>query len=180
MIKIGELPKFWTPEDDIYSPVQLVSVARSINDFMPDLSKSAEPISAADLESILRQSNFHLIFAIDDSFIVDDSLVDRVVGMAVIFFTNRPEGWLGQIHSVVVDKNYRGQHIGSGLLKALLAEADLMAKRENKKIKVELTSNPNNADRATAIKMYEKYGFKLAALAVDQDGTNLYRLVVTP
>lgn len=98
----------------------------------------------------------------------------------MIFFVDRPEGWLGQIHSVVVDKPYRGQHIGSMLLKKLLESAQLRARLEGQEIKLELTSNPNNQDRATAIKMYEKYGFKLVALAVDQDGTNLYRLVVTP
>ncbi|TSC82713.1 MAG: hypothetical protein G01um101419_498 [Parcubacteria group bacterium Gr01-1014_19] len=177
MIKIGELSKIWTPEDDIYPSGMLEGVAEGINCLIPVLSRNAESISAGDLEYILSQSNFHLIFAMDD---VWPDFTRQVVGMALIFFVQRPEGWLGQIHSVVVDKSYRGQHIGSGLLKALLAEADLMAKKLNKKIKVELTSNPNNADRATAIKMYEKYGFKMAALAVDQDGTNLYRLVVTP
>lgn len=149
----------------------------AINRLLPQLSRSARPLHYSELASMTQQDDCYLFLAKDDTKV---DIAESVVGMALIFFVQRPEGWLGQIHSVVVDKLYRGQHIGSMLLKVLLERAQRRAKYECREIKVELTSNPNNADRATAIKMYEKYGFKLVAQSVDAEGTNLYRLAVAP
>lgn len=155
---------------------RLWEYVRAINRLIAKLSKNAQPIHDGELMTMVGQGNFYLFLAKDDTKI---TVSEAVAGMAVIFFVSRPEGWLGQIHSVVVDENYRGQHIGSMLMKALLEQAQRFADA-NGKIKLELTSNPNNADRATAIKMYEKYGFKLVAQSVDENGTNLYRLAVAP
>ncbi|MDP1718870.1 MAG: GNAT family N-acetyltransferase [bacterium] len=145
-----------------------------INSLVKDLSKNAEPITVEELERGIKQPNFHLMA------VWEDKTWPEIFGMAVIFFVWRPEGWTGQIHSVVVGKQHRGKGIGGMLMNALLQIAGDFSRLQNKKIKVELTSNPNNPDRAAAIKMYEKYGFKLVAQSVDEHGTNLYRLVVAP
>lgn len=152
-----------------------------MNHLLRQLSENAKLISWEDfLAMVGSQKNFFFFAAKDNSMPYPDDMV----GMAVIFFIQRPEGWLGEIHSVVVDKLYRGRGIGDLLTLKLLETAEKMARDTGKSITLYLTSNP--VKRVEANKMYLKHGFELVAEAVvDKEtgkviGTNLYKKLITP
>lgn len=149
------------------------STCKAINRLLPHLSSTALPITLDELEQGLQQPNFYL-------FVVEDSTKDHdenLVGMALIYFIWRPEGWIGSIHCVVVDEEYRGQHIGQMLTEKLIQTAKEFAQTTHKKFKVYLTSRPS---RITANSMYQKLGFRLVAKADGEWGTNLYKIVIMP
>jgi len=146
---------------------------KAINRLLPHLSLTAPPITLEELHQGLRQSNFYLFVAEDDTKGHDENLV----GMALIYFIWRPEGWTGSIHCVVVDEEYRGQHIGQILIEKLIQTAKEFAQTIQKKFKVYLTSRPS---RVVANSMYQKLGFRLVAKADDEWGTNLYKIVIMP
>jgi len=144
----------------------------AVNRLLKQLSEKAPEISKSDLRYAAMQTHTYLFLAIDTEKSGDDS----VVGMALIFFSWRPEGWLGEIHSVVVDSAYRGRGIGNMLTQELLKTAQDRAKEMKRPIALYLTSNPK---REAANKMYQKHGFELVAAAIGH-GTNLYKLVIAP
>ncbi len=125
----------------------------SINKLRKELSKSAEKRPDVDkdtLTAILSQSNFlFIIFRYYDS--------NEIIGMASIYYaktTINPEG-IGRVEDVVIDKRYHGHGLGDLMIDRLkyLAKSRGLSK-------LELTSNPDNPDRLSAIQLYLKHGFK--------------------
>lgn len=102
---------------------------------------------------------------------------DDLVGMGLIIFMWRPEGYLAEIHSLVVDEEYREQGIGGKLIEKLLEVAKERAKYLGQKIPIYLTSRPS---RRVANKLYQRHNFRLIAKARGEDGTNLYKVVISP
>lgn len=162
----------------------------AINRLLQQLSSSALMHDAKTLRKILKQDH-HYVFAARDQ-----SRNNQIVGMAAIFFEDRLEGWLSEIHSVTVDRAYRGFHIGDQITSQLVAAARIKAQEEERNIVAYLTCKP---DRAEANKMYKKYGFELVAKAIPMrdpknrkvlrdpitgktkyKGTNLYRRLFQP
>lgn len=76
-------------------------IVESINRLLPQLSSKGVSFTTEELELGLRQSNFRLYVAQDPQ--------DSIIGMGIIFFIWRPEGWMSEIHSVVVSDIYRGR-----------------------------------------------------------------------
>ena len=146
----------------------------AINRLLPQLSQNALLIDYQKLVDLFRDQDTFVFAAIDDIKPVPDNLA----GTATIFFQRRLEGTLAEIHSVVVDNNYRGQGIGDLLTKAMIDAAKDYAARTGGKVTIYLTSNPK---RVAANALYQKHGFELVATATSTlNGTNLYKLVITP
>jgi ribosomal protein S18 acetylase RimI-like enzyme len=96
--------------------------------------------------------------------------------MGFIYFQWRPEGWKSEIHTMVVDQEFRRQGFGETVLLHLLELAKNHADMFGR-FSVELTCRP---DRRSANAMYIKHGFQLttpATVAPDGGhwGTNHYR-----
>src|SRR3989344_7706748 len=88
----------------------------SINKLIPQLSSSALLHTTETLEKVLKQEHHHIFVARDNS----PEGGGKIVGMAAIFFEDRLEGWLGEIHSVAVDSAYRGRPIGDQIISQLV------------------------------------------------------------
>jgi len=145
-----------------------------INKLLTQLSSNAIPIDGEDFALNIFKWNSFFYLAIDSD---DAGGGPKIVGMALIFFQYRPEGWLGEIHSVVVDNAYRGQGLGKQLTQKLLDKAKEFSGCHQKKITLELTSSPK---RVAANALYLKLGFELVAAATGEHGTNLYKKVIEP
>ena len=148
----------------------------AINNLLKVLSKKGRTINESKFVRITSDDDTYFFAAKD----TEKSFPDNLAGMALIFFQWRPEGIYAGIHSVAVSADYQGKGIGSMLDKEMIKTAKEFAGRYKEKFSIELTSNPNNPDRHKAINMYLKHGFRLVAESVDEHGTNLYRLEVTP
>lgn len=142
-----------------------------VRDLSKQLSKSkpAHLLDANEFWQFARQENAITALAFDKT----DRSTAKVVGMAMMFVNRKLYSASGYIEDVVMDGAYRGRGIAKKLMARLIELA-----RQQKLGKIDLTSNPNNPDRAKAIGMYLKLGFKLIAQSVGPEGTNLYRLVV--
>lgn len=128
-------------------------IAEGISGLLPQLSSSAESISASALEEII--SDKCVIFVAQDGSVLIGSLT-------LVFYTT-PTAKRARIEDVVVDENHRGRGIGKMLNTAALNVAkDLGAKT------VDLTSSP---DREVANELYKKLGFELRK-------TNTYRKIL--
>ncbi|OGZ30519.1 MAG: hypothetical protein A3J00_03510 [Candidatus Niyogibacteria bacterium RIFCSPLOWO2_02_FULL_45_13] len=146
-----------------------------INRLLPQLhpSGNGDKISETEFVDCLLNGNFHLFVAVDDS----KKYPDSFAAMASIFFQRNLGRWIAEIHDVVVDKEYRGRGLGEKITLALIEDAKRFAKVKNAKIKLYLTSRPS---RVVANKLYEKLGFELVAEARGEQGTNLYKMMITP
>lgn len=152
--------------------------AKAINHLLRQLSKKLNLITERSLFNADLQKDFFI-------FIVKDigRNPPECVGMATIFFKQLLSGWIGEIHDVVVDEAYQNHHLGSALLKELLATAQWKSDKVDSQIKISLTSKP---DRERANAMYLQYGFELVAKAIVNEktgkvtGTNLYIKTITP
>lgn len=115
-------------------------------------SKSQPEITKEFIEKMLLSSQTTIIVARDDS--------SQIVGIATMTTYQALTATKTWIEDVVVDENFRGKGIGTGLIKYVLKIAS------EKGIKyVNLTSNPK---RVEANKLYQKLGFKIVE-------TNYYR-----
>lgn len=148
----------------------------AFNRLLAVLSKRAPTTTKEKVIKGLSDDDTYLFGAFD----TERRAPDNLAGMALIFFQWRLEGAYSGIHGVAVDPVYQGRHIGDALVKRMLEAAQDYAKKNQEKFSIELTSNPNNPARHRAINLYLKYGFLLAAKAVDEHGTNLYKLNITP
>ena len=116
---------------------------KEINNLLPQLSKTAKPISLKMLDTITRDKNTCLVVAREDLQIIG-------MGSLVVFLT--PHSRRARIEDVVVDEKYRGRGIGEKISKELIALA------KKKKVKsIELSSRPR---RTVANELYKKLGFK--------------------
>jgi len=126
-------------------------VTEAIRRLIPQLSQSAPPVEAYDLESIVAAPDTTLFVARNDT---------GIVGTLTLVLFRSPSGARGWIEDVVVDESARGQGAGEALVEAAIA----LARRANSRT-VDLTSNPN---REGANRLYIRCGF-------EQRVTNVYR-----
>jgi ribosomal protein S18 acetylase RimI-like enzyme len=131
------------------TPAIVDAVARLV----PQLSRSAPPVTTPELGEIVASPATDLFIALDDA--------GAIVGMATLVTFRIPTGVRSWIEDVVVDEAGRGQGIGDALTKAMVDRAAELGSRT-----VDLTSRPA---REVANRMYQKAGF------VPRD-TNVYRL----
>jgi ribosomal protein S18 acetylase RimI-like enzyme len=122
---------------------------------LPQLSGSAAPPTAYDLETIIESPATTLFVARDRA--------ARIVGMLTLAVFKAPSGVRAWIEDVVVDAAVRHQGVGGALVEAALVTARRAEART-----VDLTSRP---DRADANRLYEHLGF-------DRRETNVYRLTL--
>ncbi|MBI2594832.1 MAG: GNAT family N-acetyltransferase [Candidatus Colwellbacteria bacterium] len=118
-------------------------VLKDINNLLPQLSKTAKPLSLSALTSIARSEDSRLVMAKDDT---------RIIGMGSLVFTLTPYGKRARIEDVVVDERYRGRGIGEKISKELITIA--------KKAKVRRVELSTRQTRVVARKLYEKLGFE--------------------
>lgn len=111
--------------------------------------------SEADLMMVLKDVNSHLYVILDDK---------HIVGCATLCIFHSPTGKKASIEDVVVDINYRGQHLGKNLMLYILEQAKAYAP-----IELHLTSNPK---RIAANHLYQSIGFQ-------KKETNCYQLTIT-
>jgi GNAT superfamily N-acetyltransferase len=126
-------------------------VTEAIRRLIPQLSSSAPPVEAYDLESIVAAPDTTLFVARVDG---------DIVGTLTLVLFRSPSGARGWIEDVVVDEGARGQGVGEALIDAAIH----LARRANSRT-VDLTSNPT---REGANRLYQRYGFV-------QRITNVYR-----
>jgi ribosomal protein S18 acetylase RimI-like enzyme len=123
----------------------------AVNRLIPQLSRSAPPLTAGELRQIVAWDGNHLLIARDG---------DRVVGMLTLVTFPIPTGLRAWIEDVVVDEAARGQGVGAALTQAAVRQAGAVGART-----VDLTSRPA---RQAANRLYERLGFELRE-------TNAYR-----
>ena len=132
---------------EVVTPEIVEAIARLV----PQLSRSAPPPTAEQLEDIATSPASHLLVARVD---------DEIVGALTLVVFRIPTGMRAWIEDVVVDEAARGHGVGE----ALNREALRLAK-ERGAITVDLTSRPS---REAANRMYQRLGFT-------QRETNVYR-----
>ena len=119
---------------------------------LPLLSKSATPLEAYDLESIVASPATTLFVARDGE--------NQIVGTLMLVLFRSPSGARGWIEDVIVDEEARGNGVGEALVDAAID----LARRSNART-LDLTSNPT---REAANRLYVRCGF-------EQRTTNVYR-----
>jgi ribosomal protein S18 acetylase RimI-like enzyme len=118
---------------------------------LPQLSRSAAPLTEEKLERIVADPDTVLFVAEDGP---------RIVGTLTLIEFEILTGRRGWIEDVVTDTTARGKGVASALVNAALAHAVEFGART-----VDLTSRP---DREDANRLYLKLGF-------EQRTTNVYR-----
>lgn len=111
---------------------------------LPQLSKSAPPLSKADLDEIIHAPCNHVFLATMDP-------GQRIVGTLTLVHFRIPTGVRAWIEDVVVDQQARGLKVGMALTRAAIAKS-----RELNAKTLDLTSNPS---RLSAHHLYESAGF---------------------
>jgi ribosomal protein S18 acetylase RimI-like enzyme len=128
----------------------------AVNRLIPQLSRSAPPLTGDALRQIVSWDGNHLLIARDG---------DRVVGMLTLVTFPIPTGLRAWIEDVVVDESARGQGVGAALTQEAVRQARAVGART-----VDLTSRPT---RQAANRLYERLGFELRE-------TNAYRFAAQP
>jgi ribosomal protein S18 acetylase RimI-like enzyme len=124
----------------------------AVRRLLPQLSSSAPPPGAYDLEDVVTSQATNLFVARDEE--------RRIIGLLTLVVFRLPTGVRAWIEDVVVDEARRGHGTG-----AALVEAALHLAREAGARTVDLTSRP---DREAANRLYQRVGFELR-------NTNVYR-----
>ena len=127
------------------------SVLEAINGLLPQLSKSAVPLSKADLIAIIQSEASHLLMAEHDG---------QFCGSLTLAVFKIPTGTRAWIEDVVVNEDARRKGVGR-----LLSEHALGLATQRGAKTVDLTSRPS---REAAKALYKKLGFELRE-------TNVYR-----
>ena len=128
---------------------------------IPQLSRSASPLSADDVERLLSQGGVHLFVFRPDS--ADASGARPILGMLSLATFEIPTGVRAWVEDVVVDEGARGQGAGQSLVVAAIEHAQTIGART-----VDLTSRPS---REAANRLYQRVGFQLRE-------TNVYRVTL--
>ena len=139
-------------------PIEIVTeVTQDLVDTMgrllPQLSRSAPPLSAEDLQQILDQDGVYL-------FLHRDAETGTPLGVLTLVTFQIPTGNRAWVEDVVVDQAARGRGVGRELVEASLNKARELGCRT-----VDLTSRPS---REAANRLYQAVGFELRE-------TNVYR-----
>lgn len=147
------------------SPIPVIGIrslnkqkAEEINNLLKQLSDSPPELFWGQIGDILSQPNFNLI-------ILEEPETGKIVGMASLVVSSTFMRTVGQVEDVIVDKQYRGYHLGEMLMKYLISMAKV-----KKCSYISLTSNPK---RVVANAMYQKMGFQLIGKVGE---SNYYRL----
>ena len=127
------------------------STLKLVNRLLPQLSKSAEPLTSGKLKEIVQSTHVHLFIAQEGT---------EVLGMLSLVVFPIPTGIRAWVEDVVVDESARGKGVGRAL-----SEYALQAANEKGALTVDLTSRPS---RVAANQLYQKVGFQLRE-------TNVYR-----
>ena len=146
--------------------VELITAAtpeihEAMGRLIPQLSRSAAPMSEADVQRFLSQDSVHLFaFRPDEA----DAQGNRpILGMLSLVTFEIPTGVRAWIEDVVVDEAARGHGAGFALVGAALEHAKNVGART-----VDLTSRPS---REAANRLYQRAGFQLRE-------TNVYRVTL--
>jgi ribosomal protein S18 acetylase RimI-like enzyme len=139
MIEIFEI----TESDD--------SFLLAVNHLLPQLSKSAQPISLGTLQTLASSESTRLIMAREGN---------AILGMLSLVVFAIPTGMKAWVEDVVVEKESRGKGVGKKLMMYAMVEAKKAGAKS-----VDLTSRPS---REAANQLYQAIGFKVRE-------TNVYR-----
>ena len=146
--------------------VELITAAtpeihEAMGRLIPQLSRSAAPMSEADVQRLLSQDSVHLFaFRPDEA----DAQGNRpILGMLSLVAFEIPTGVRAWVEDVVVDEAARGQGAGFALVEAAVEHAKKVGART-----VDLTSRPS---REAANRLYQRAGFQLRE-------TNVYRVTL--
>ena len=146
--------------------VELITAAtpeihEAMGRLIPQLSRSAAPMSEADVQRFLSQDSVHLFaFRPDEA----DAQGNRpILGMLSLVAFEIPTGVRAWVEDVVVDEAARGQGAGFALVEAAVEHAKNVGART-----VDLTSRPS---REAANRLYQRAGFQLRE-------TNAYRVTL--
>ena len=146
--------------------VELITAAtpelhEAMGRLLPQLSRSAAPLSEADVERFLSQSSVHLfVFRAETA---DAEGHNPILGMLSLATFEIPTGVRAWVEDVVVDEAARGQGAGLALVEAAIEHAKKIGART-----VDLTSRPS---REAANRLYQRAGFQLRE-------TNVYRVTL--
>lgn len=126
------------------SPLESVTseVVEAFDRLLPQLSASAKPIGAAELEALLGWRGTTVLLA---------RLDGRIVGTLTLVLFPVPSGLRAWVEDVVVDSSARGNGVGAALTTHALSLARAGGART-----VDLTSRPS---RMAAHRLYEGLGF---------------------
>ena len=146
--------------------VELITAAtpelhEAMGRLLPQLSRSAAPMSEADVERFLSQSSVHLFVFRAETADADGN--NPILGMLSLATFEIPTGVRAWIEDVVVDEAARGRGAGFALVGAALEHAKNVGART-----VDLTSRPS---REAANRLYQRAGFQLRE-------TNVYRVTL--
>lgn len=129
---------------------------------LPQLSRSATPLTGPDIERFLAQPSLHLfVFRPGQG---GEGEQAPILGMLSLVTFEIPTGIRAWVEDVVVDEAARGQGAGLALVKAALEHAKTCGART-----LDLTSRPT---REAANRLYRRAGFA-------QRDTNVYRATLT-
>lgn len=129
-------------------------IIEALNALLPQLSKSALPVSENELREIIDSPSTQLFIAKEN---------ESYLGCLTLVTFTIPTGKRALIEDVVVSQNARGKGIGK-----LLTQTAIHKSKEMGIKTVDLTSRPS---RVEANNLYRKTGFKLRQ-------TNVYRYTV--
>ena len=146
--------------------VELITAAtpelhEAMGRLLPQLSRSAAPMSEADVERFLSQSSVHLFVFRAETADADGN--NPILGMLSLATFEIPTGVRAWVEDVVVDEAARGQGAGQSLVVAAIEHAKKVGART-----VDLTSRPT---REAANRLYQRAGFQLRE-------TNVYRVTL--
>ena len=146
--------------------VELITAAtpelhEAMGRLLPQLSRSAAPMSEADVERFLSQSSVHLFVFRAETADADGN--NPILGMLSLAIFEIPTGVRAWVEDVVVDEAARGQGAGLALVEAAIEHAKTVGART-----VDLTSRPT---REAANRLYQRAGFQLRE-------TNVYRVTL--
>ena len=146
--------------------VELITAAtpelhEAMGRLLPQLSRSAAPMSEADVERFLSQSSVHLFVFRAETADADGN--NPILGMLSLATFEIPAGVRAWVEDVVVDEAARGQGAGLALVEAAIEHAKTIGART-----VDLTSRPT---REAANRLYQRAGFQLRE-------TNVYRVTL--
>ena len=146
--------------------VELITAAtpelhEAMGRLLPQLSRSAAPMSEADVERFLSQSSVHLFVFRAETADADGN--NPILGMLSLATFEIPTGVRAWVEDVVVDEAARGQGAGLALVEAAIEHAKTIGART-----VDLTSRPT---REAANRLYQRAGFQLRE-------TNVYRVTL--
>jgi len=119
-------------------------VLKAFGRLLPQLSRSAQPLDAEALRTLVAWPGNRLLVA---------RVVGDIVGALTLVMFPIPTGWRAWIEDVVVDETARGKGVGA----ALTQEAVRLARADGART-VDLTSRPS---REAANRLYERLGFQL-------------------